>query len=92
MATIHFARASERRQAIQETDPQSLLRLRQVLRLIPVSASTWWNGVRVGRFPRPVKLGPHTTAWHARDVLDLIDSLASAEHGAIGAAGGGRVR
>ncbi len=65
------------RHAQAEIDPQSLLRLRQVLTLIPISASAWWSGVRTGRFPRPVKLGPRTTAWRARDVLALIDSLSS---------------
>jgi hypothetical protein len=25
---------------------------------IPVSRSTWWAGVKTGRFPAPVKLGP----------------------------------
>jgi len=37
-----------------------LLRLRQVLAPegpIPVSKSTWWAGVKDGRFPKPVKLG-----------------------------------
>ena len=90
MAT-HFALNRGPRQAQLEIDPQSLLRLRQVLRLIPVSASTWWNGVRVGRFPRPVKLGPHTTAWRARDVLDLIDSLAPTERGLPGESGDDRL-
>jgi prophage regulatory protein len=90
MAT-HLALVRGPRQAQPEIDPQSLIRLRQVLRLIPVSASTWWNGVRIGRFPRPVKLGPHTTAWRARDVLDLIDSLARTERGATVSAGGGDV-
>lgn len=79
MAT-HFTPDRGLQQARAEIDPQSLLRLRQVLSLIPVSASTWWNGVRVGRFPRPVRLGPRTTAWRARDVLSLIDSLSSDGH------------
>jgi prophage regulatory protein len=56
-------------------DPRALLRLKQVLRLCPIGASTWWDGVRSGRFPKPVKLGPRTTAWRASDVLALIDSL-----------------
>ena len=37
------------------------LRLKQVLELYPVSARTWWAGVKTGRFPRPVKLGPRAT-------------------------------
>jgi len=62
-------------QAVDPVDPHSLLRLPQVLRLVPVGRSTWGAGVRSGRFPRPVKLGPMTTAWKASDVLALIASL-----------------
>lgn len=42
--------------------------------LIPVSRSTWWAGVRAGRFPQPVKLGPKTTAWRVEDIRALIQS------------------
>jgi len=58
-------------------DPAALLRLTQVLELVPVCASTWWAGVRSGRFPRPVKLGPRTTTWRARDILDMIERAAA---------------
>lgn len=44
--------------------------------LIPVGASTWWAGVKSGRFPKPVKLGPRTTAWRAEDIRALIDDFA----------------
>ncbi|MGE4263382.1 MAG: helix-turn-helix transcriptional regulator [Desulfovibrio sp.] len=53
----------------------SLLRLPQVLSVIPVSRSTWWNRVRSGDFPQPVKLGPRTTAWRASDIADLLARL-----------------
>ena len=43
--------------------------------IIPVSKSTWWAGVRDGRFPRPVKIGPNSTAWRTRDIKAFIDSL-----------------
>jgi prophage regulatory protein len=39
---------------------------------IPVSKSTWWAGVKSGRYPQPVKLGPRTTAWHVEDIHTLI--------------------
>ena len=39
---------------------------------IPVSKSTWWAGVKDGRFPKPVKLGPRTTAWRVEDIRRLI--------------------
>ena len=43
--------------------------------LIPVSHSTWWRGVKDGRFPKPVKLGPNTTAWRVEDIRALIESF-----------------
>jgi len=42
---------------------------------IPVSKSTWWQGVRDGRFPAPVKLGPKTTMWRVEDILALVERL-----------------
>jgi len=60
-----------------QIDPAALLRLPQILKLIPVSRSTWWNGVRTGRFPRPVKLSERTTCWRASDILALIEKAGS---------------
>jgi prophage regulatory protein len=40
---------------------------------IPVGRSTWWQGVKTGRFPRPIKLGPRTTAWKVEDIRNLIE-------------------
>jgi predicted DNA-binding transcriptional regulator AlpA len=40
---------------------------------IPVSRSSWWDGVRNGRYPQPVKLGPRTTAWRVEDIRALIN-------------------
>jgi predicted DNA-binding transcriptional regulator AlpA len=40
--------------------------------LIPVSKSTWWLGVKTGRFPHPVKLGPKTTVWRVEEIRELI--------------------
>ena len=44
--------------------------------LIPVSKSTWWAGVKSGRFPKPVKLGPRITAWRVEDIRALIEGMA----------------
>jgi prophage regulatory protein len=40
---------------------------------IPVGRSTWWAGVKTGRFPKPVKLGARTTAWKVEDIRTLIE-------------------
>jgi len=44
-----------------------------IVAIIPVSKSSWWDGVKTGRFPSPVKLGPRTTAWRVEDIRRLID-------------------
>ncbi len=43
--------------------------------LIPVGKSTWWQGVRDGRFPKPIKLGPRMTAWRVEDIRALIEKV-----------------
>lgn len=58
------------------------LRIPEVLRYYPVSRSTWWAGVRSGRYPQPVNLGKRCTAWRAEDIRDLIESAANAKAGA----------
>jgi len=40
--------------------------------IIPISKSTWWAGVKSGRFPKPVKLGPRITVWRVEDIRALI--------------------
>jgi len=42
--------------------------------IIPISKSSWWQGVKEGRFPQPIKLGPRTTVWRVEDIRQLIDS------------------
>ncbi len=44
--------------------------------IIPVSKSTWWAGVKTGRYPQPVRtLGPRITAWRVEDIRDLISKF-----------------
>lgn len=57
----------------QLTDSDRLIRLPEVLALLPISKSSWWAGVKDGQFPRPVKLGPRTTTWRLSDISALIE-------------------
>ena len=42
--------------------------------IIPVSKSTWWEGVASGRFPKPIKLSPRVTVWRVEDIRALIEA------------------
>lgn len=68
-------------------DPAGLYRLKSIVRTKPnnkthptpqpfidVSASTWWAGVKSGRFPKPVRNGS-MTFWRGSDLLSLIESM-----------------
>jgi prophage regulatory protein len=53
----------------------ALLRLDAILAPkgpLPISRSGWWAGVKSGRYPKPVRLGPRTTAWRASDIRRLV--------------------
>ena len=43
--------------------------------LIPIGRSTWWQWVRDGKAPAPLKLSVRTTAWRSADIYALIESL-----------------
>jgi prophage regulatory protein len=51
------------------------IRLSNILKVIPVGKSTWWAGVKAGRFPQSVKLGKRTTAWRVQEIRTLIATL-----------------
>ncbi len=55
------------------------VRLPEVLKVFPVSRSTWWAGVKSGIYPEPVKLGPKMTAWRAEDIQKLITQISEQE-------------
>ena len=65
--------------------PESgFLRLRQIIgnakaeppipAIIPVSKSTWWAGVKAGRYPSPLKISERSTAWRVEDIRALIET------------------
>lgn len=61
---------------INNIPSSGFLRLRDILGPrgpIPVSKSTWWLGVKDGRFPQPVKLGVRITVWRVEDIRLLLE-------------------
>ncbi len=46
--------------------------------LIPIGRTSFLNGVKSGKYPKPVKLGERTTAWKVEDIRALIVKLGGA--------------
>ncbi|HAU0805559.1 TPA: AlpA family phage regulatory protein, partial [Legionella pneumophila] len=44
---------------------------------IPIGKSTWWAGVKSGRFPKPIKFGPRMTVWKVEDIKAFIEKVSA---------------
>ncbi len=55
--------------------PSKLLRLPQVLEIVPVSRATIWSWVKDGKFPAPFKLGTRTSVWRSDEIEAYIDRV-----------------
>lgn len=54
---------------------QELLKLKDVLKIVPVSKTTWYTGMKDGRYPQPVKIGLKAVAWRKEDIENYLSSL-----------------
>ena len=63
----------------QTTTPQTVqfYRLIHLKQRLGVSGSSIWAWVRAGKFPKPIKLSEHTTAWNAEDIETWVKSRIS---------------
>ncbi|MDG2990511.1 AlpA family phage regulatory protein [Candidatus Synechococcus calcipolaris G9] len=59
---------------MSELPKDGFLRINDVLKFIPVGKSTWWAGIRAGKFPSGIKLGAKTTVWRVEDIRNLIEN------------------
>lgn len=51
------------------------LRLDDVLKIIPVSKTTWYNGVRSGRLPKGIRLSQNIVVWRVEDIKNLVKKI-----------------
>ncbi len=57
------------------------LRLPDVLKLIPVSKSAWWDGIQKGFYPKAVPIGKRVSAWRVEDIRQLISAISEGRRG-----------
>lgn len=49
--------------------------------IIPVSKSTWWDGVARGIYPKPIRWSGGITVWRKADILDFCERVGRSEDG-----------
>ena len=64
----------QKRHLTEIDNADRLVRLNEVLTLLPISPASWWNGVRAGKYPRGIKLGPKTTCWRLSEITALAET------------------
>ncbi len=52
-----------------------LLRLNEVLTLIPVSQASFYEGIEKGHYPKPLKVGKKLSVWKLSDIRDLVAKI-----------------
>lgn len=55
----------------------SLIPQTDVLAIIRISRTSWWRGVKDGRYPQPVKLGPRMNRWRLGTIRELVRGQAA---------------
>lgn len=58
-----------------------LIRTSDVCRLLSVSEWTLRRWVRLGKVPRPVRIGCRSVRWNRREILDLVRSATNQSQG-----------
>jgi prophage regulatory protein len=51
-----------------------LLRLPEVLTILPISRTTFYEGIRLGIYPKPVRLGKRTVAWWSGELIEAVQA------------------
>lgn len=58
--------------AVATLPEAGFVRLSTILAVFPIGRSTWWAGIRAGKYPAGVKIGANTTAWRVEDIRALL--------------------
>lgn len=49
-----------------------LVTVKEITAVLRIGNTKWWEGVRAGKYPQPVKLGSRCTRWHKSAITQLM--------------------
>ena len=58
---------------------ERLLRIHDVLQRIPISRTSLYDGIKIGLYPAPVRVGKRTIAWRESEINELINNFRRGE-------------
>lgn len=64
-------------QQTKHLNPEKLLRISEVLNIIPMGKSTFYAWIQAGKAPQPVRFGTRCSMWRESDIINFIDEYAN---------------
>ena len=61
-------------------DPDSFIRISQVINLVGLKRSWIYQKIKEGKFPRPIKIGSRASVWTRSSVSAWIQKMSEAEN------------
>jgi prophage regulatory protein len=62
-------------ESMQENPVDALVRIEKIVGpngILPISRSAFYQGIKDGIYPKPVRLGKRTSAWRMSELLAVI--------------------
>lgn len=73
----NFQQVLERAMDDYLKNPERLIRLKELTKIVSYSATSIWRRYSEGTFPKPVRLGPAAVAWRLSEVEAWMNSRES---------------
>jgi prophage regulatory protein len=59
---------------LQTVNGERLPRLPEILALLQISKTAWYDGIKAGMFPSPIKWGKRTARWRESDIVRIMSA------------------
>lgn len=56
---------------------EGFVRLPVILQILGIKKSYFWEQVKEGRFPKPIKMGSRVSVWRVEDIRKLIVEISN---------------
>lgn len=64
---------------IEELPKEGFAKIKTVLSVFPISRTQFYDGIKDGIYPKPIKLGKRSVAWRVSDIRELIKKANNGE-------------
>lgn len=53
---------------------ERLIKLPEVLATVGMGKTAWYDGIRSGKYPKPIKRGPRDTVWPMSAIQEVVSN------------------